>query len=39
MALLDTRGITGFVIVDGVGIEVPGHLIADFFALTPRQLR
>jgi pimeloyl-ACP methyl ester carboxylesterase len=29
---------SAFVIVDGVGIEVPGHPIADFFALTPRQI-
>jgi pimeloyl-ACP methyl ester carboxylesterase len=38
MALLDTSRISRFVIVDGVGIEVPGHPVADFFALTPRQL-
>jgi len=38
MALLDTSAISGFVLVDAVGIEVPGHPIADFFALTPRQL-
>jgi pimeloyl-ACP methyl ester carboxylesterase len=38
MALLDTTRIRCFVIVDGVGIDVPGHPIADFFALTPRQV-
>jgi pimeloyl-ACP methyl ester carboxylesterase len=26
------------VLVDAVGIEVPGHPIADFFSLTPRQV-
>jgi pimeloyl-ACP methyl ester carboxylesterase len=38
MALLDTSRISSFVLVDAVGIEVPGHPIADFFSLTPRQL-
>src|SRR6202521_5896841 len=38
MALRDTHGISSFVLVDAVGIEVPGHPIADFFSLTPRQL-
>lgn len=38
MALLDTSAISGFVLVDAVGIEVPGHPIAEFFALTPRQV-
>ncbi len=38
MALLDTTRIRCFVIVDGVGIDVPGHPIADFFSLTPRQV-
>jgi pimeloyl-ACP methyl ester carboxylesterase len=38
MALLDTTRIRCFVIVDAVGIDVPGHPIADFFSLTPRQL-
>jgi pimeloyl-ACP methyl ester carboxylesterase len=38
MALLDTNRINGFVLVDAVGIEVPGHPIADFFSLTPRQV-
>ncbi|GAA3340485.1 hypothetical protein GCM10020358_28270 [Amorphoplanes nipponensis] len=26
------------VIVNGVGISVPGHPVADFFALTPAEL-
>jgi pimeloyl-ACP methyl ester carboxylesterase len=38
MALLDTTPITSFVLVDAVGIQVPGHPIADFFSLTPRQV-
>lgn len=38
MALLETNRISSFVLVDAVGIEVPGHPIADFFSLTPRQL-
>jgi pimeloyl-ACP methyl ester carboxylesterase len=38
MALRDTNGISSFVLVDAVGIEVPGHPIADFFSLTPRQV-
>jgi pimeloyl-ACP methyl ester carboxylesterase len=38
MALRDTSAISGFVLVDAVGIEVPGHPIADFFSLTPRQV-
>ena len=38
MALVEPSRATAFVIVDGVGLEVPGHPIADFFALTPRQV-
>jgi pimeloyl-ACP methyl ester carboxylesterase len=38
MALLDTNRISSFVLVDAVGIVVPGHPIADFFSLTPRQV-
>ena len=38
MALLDTSRISSFVLVDAVGIAVPGHPIADFFSLTPRQV-
>ena len=38
MALLHSRRIGRVVIVDGVGIEVPDHPIADFYSLTPRQL-
>jgi pimeloyl-ACP methyl ester carboxylesterase len=38
MALADTDRISSFVLVDAVGIVVPGHPIADFFSLTPRQV-
>src|SRR5258706_4047249 len=38
MALLDTSRVSGFVIVDGVGIKVEGHPVVDFFSLTPRQV-
>ena len=38
MALVQPSRSTAFVIVDGVGIDVPGHPIADFFSLTPRQV-
>jgi pimeloyl-ACP methyl ester carboxylesterase len=38
MALLDTNRISSFVLVDAVGIEIPGHPIADFYSLTPRQV-
>jgi len=38
MALLDTKRISSFVLVDAVGIEVPGHPIADFFSLTLKQV-
>jgi len=34
MALLDTTRISSVVLVDAVGIEVPGHPVVDFFALT-----
>ena len=38
MALLDSSRIGRMVLVDAVGIEVPGHPVADFFSLTPRQV-
>ena len=34
MALLDTTRISSIKLVDAVGIEVPGHPVVDFFALT-----
>jgi pimeloyl-ACP methyl ester carboxylesterase len=34
IALLKSPRVSGIVLVDAVGIEVPGHPVADFFALT-----
>ncbi|HYS37316.1 MAG TPA: alpha/beta hydrolase [Pseudonocardiaceae bacterium] len=34
MALAGSARISGVVLVDAVGIEVPGHPVADFFSLT-----
>jgi pimeloyl-ACP methyl ester carboxylesterase len=34
MALLRSPRVSGIVLIDAVGIEVPGHPVADFFALT-----
>ena len=34
LALLQPSRISSLVIVDGVGIEVPGHPVVDFFSLT-----
>jgi pimeloyl-ACP methyl ester carboxylesterase len=38
LALLHSPRVSGYVLVDAVGIEVPGHPVADFFALTPAEL-
>ena len=38
MALLDTARVSGFVLVDAVGIEVAGHPVVDFFSLTMAQV-
>jgi pimeloyl-ACP methyl ester carboxylesterase len=38
MALLHSPRIARVVIMDGVGIEVPGHPVADFFSLTMDQV-
>jgi len=38
MALLPSARAGGFVLVDAVGIEVPGNAVVDFFSLTPRQV-
>lgn len=38
MAILAPSRVSGYVLVDAVGIEVPGHPVADFFALTPAEL-
>ncbi len=34
MALLGSPRVSSYVLVDAVGIEVPGHPVVDFFALT-----
>jgi pimeloyl-ACP methyl ester carboxylesterase len=38
LALLAPPQITGIILVDAVGIEVPGHPVADVSKLTPDQL-
>lgn len=38
MAVTGTSRVSGYVLVDAVGIEVPGHPVADFFSLTPTEL-
>jgi pimeloyl-ACP methyl ester carboxylesterase len=38
MALLGSPRISRCVIVDGVGLDVDGHPVVDFFALTPREV-
>ncbi|SEG74691.1 Pimeloyl-ACP methyl ester carboxylesterase [Actinacidiphila yanglinensis] len=38
MAVLESDRTAGFVIVNGVGIRVPGHPVADTFSLTPVEL-
>jgi pimeloyl-ACP methyl ester carboxylesterase len=38
MALLASPRVSGIIVVNGVGIQVPGHPIADFFALTMDQV-
>jgi pimeloyl-ACP methyl ester carboxylesterase len=38
MAVLDSPRITGVVLVDAVGIEVPGYPVVDFFALDLAQV-
>jgi pimeloyl-ACP methyl ester carboxylesterase len=38
LALRHSPRVGRIAIVDAVGIEVPGHPVADFFALTPAQI-
>ena len=38
MAVLGSPRVSGYVLVDAVGIEVEGHPVADFFSLTPAEL-
>lgn len=39
MALLDSPRVSGVVVVDAVGIEVPGHPLTDVSGLAPAELR
>lgn len=38
MAVLGSPRVSGCVLVGAVGLEVPGHPVADFFALSPAEL-
>ena len=38
MAILGSARVRGVILVDGVGIEVPGHPVADFFSLRMDQV-
>ena len=38
IALLKSPRVSGIVLIDAVGIEVPGHPVADFFSLTMEQV-
>jgi pimeloyl-ACP methyl ester carboxylesterase len=38
IALLASPRVSGIVLIDAVGIEVPGHQVADFFALSMDQV-
>ena len=38
MAVLGPDRVSSYVLIDAVGIEVPGHPVADFFSLTPAQV-
>ena len=38
MAVLGSDQVSSYVLVDAVGIEVPGHPVADFFSLTAEQV-
>ena len=38
LATLGPAHVAGYALVDAVGLEVPGHEVADFFALSPREV-
>jgi pimeloyl-ACP methyl ester carboxylesterase len=38
IAMLKSPRVSGIVLIDAVGIEVPGHPVADFFALTTDEV-
>ncbi|MBV8221518.1 MAG: alpha/beta hydrolase [Solirubrobacterales bacterium] len=38
IAIIGSPRVSSYVIVDAVGLEVPGHPVVDFFSLTPAQI-
>ena len=38
MAIIGSPRVSSYVIVDAVGLEVPGHPVVDFFSLTPAEI-
>ena len=38
IALLKSPRVSGIVLIDAVGVEVPGHPVADFFSMTMDQV-
>ncbi|GAA2515487.1 alpha/beta fold hydrolase [Winogradskya humida] len=38
MALLHSPRVSSYIVVDGVGIDVPGHPLPDFYSLTPAEV-
>jgi pimeloyl-ACP methyl ester carboxylesterase len=38
IALIGSPRVSGIVLIDAVGIEVPGHPVADFFSLTMEEV-
>jgi pimeloyl-ACP methyl ester carboxylesterase len=38
LALLGSERVSGYVLVDAAGIEVPGHPVVDIFPLAPQEL-
>lgn len=38
MATVGSPRVSSYVLVDAVGLEVPGHPVVDFFALTPDEV-
>jgi pimeloyl-ACP methyl ester carboxylesterase len=38
LAVLSPGRVSGYVLVDAIGLEVPGHPVADFFRLTPAEV-
>jgi pimeloyl-ACP methyl ester carboxylesterase len=38
MATIGSSRVSSYVIVDAVGLEVPGHPVVDFFSLTPAEI-